>query len=260
VLLRSNIKEEEMSLRARKEVSLCDPYAWEDPRYLFRSVWPSAKFGVCASELINRIIFVYIFVFALGAVASCFTPYKNIMAIAGIIGTLFLIPTFMKLSEVENFRNATKNREGDDSGLPSCVKEGFNSSSYFNQMAVPGNPLELPCQSETLPNTKNPFHNVMVDEIKYAPSRGPAPDITTAENKHVLDSFFRTQWFSDPTDVFGKSQSQRQFITQPVTTVPNDQGSYQSWLYKIPGKTCKEGNGDACYGGSDGGIMPWANI
>jgi hypothetical protein len=223
-------------------------------------VWPSAKFGVCASELINRIIFVYIFVFALGAVASCFTNYKNIMAISGIVGTLFLIPTFMKLSEVENFRNATKNPEGDDSGLPSCVKEGFNSSSYFNQMAVPGNPLELPCQSETLPNTKNPFHNVMVDEIKYAPSRGPAPDITTAENKHVLDSFFRTQWFSDPTDVFGKSQSQRQFISQPVTTVPNDQGSYQSWLYKIPGKTCKEGNGDACYGGSDGGIMPWANI
>jgi hypothetical protein len=86
------------------------------------------------NEVINRIIFVYIFVFSLGALACCLTPYKNIMAISGIVGTLFLIPTFMKLSEVENFRNAAKNLEGDDSGLPSCVKEGFNSSSYFNQM------------------------------------------------------------------------------------------------------------------------------
>jgi hypothetical protein len=31
-------------------------------------------------------------------------------------------------------------------------------------------------------------------------------------------------------------------------------------LYKIPGKTCKEAGGEACYGGTDGGPIPWLNI
>ena len=75
--------------------------------------------------------------------------------------------------------------------------------------------------------------------------------------KQTLDDYFRVQWFSDPTDVFGKNQSQRQFVTQPSTTVPNDQGAFADWLYKIPGKTCKEG-GRQCVAGTDGHV-PWLN-
>ncbi|NBO09618.1 MAG: hypothetical protein EBV30_09835, partial [Actinobacteria bacterium] len=84
-------------------------------------------------------------------------------------------------------------------------------------------------------------------------------DITSTESKIALDDLFRVQWYSDPTDVFGKSQSQRQFVTQPSTTVPNDQKSYQEWLYKIPGKTCKEGNAQACLHNSSGSPIPWLN-
>ena len=75
------------------------------------------------------------------------------------------------------------------------------------------------------------------------------------QSYNTLDDYFRVHWFSDPTDVFGKNQNQRQFITQPSTTVPNDQGSFANWLYKIPGKTCKEGG--YCLAGTDGGLMPW---
>jgi hypothetical protein len=32
----------------------------------------------------------------------------------------------------------------------------------------------------------------------------------------------------------------------PSTSIPNDRESYQNWLYRTPGKTCKEGNMDAC--------------
>ena len=74
-----------------------------------------------------------------------------------------------------------------------------------------------------------------------------------------LDDFFRTEFYSDPTDVFGKTQSQRQFITMPSTSIPNDQDSYQNWLYRIPGKTCKEGGREACLPGTDGGPIPWLN-
>ena len=102
--------------------------------------------------------------------------------------------------------------------------------------------------------------NVLVDEIKYNPTKPAAVSISGVEVATGLDEFFRTEFTRDPTDVFGRSQSQRQFVTMPATTIPNDQGSYQNWLYKIPGKTCKEGGRDACLPGTDGGVMPWMNV
>lgn len=111
----------------------------------------------------------------------------------------------------------------------------------------------------TPPSARNLFMNVLLDEIKYNPGRPEAAPINNPTVKQTIDDYFRVQWFSDPTDVFGKNQSQRQFITQPSTTVPNDQGSFADWLYKIPGKTCKEGGRDACLAGSDGGSIPWLN-
>jgi hypothetical protein len=111
----------------------------------------------------------------------------------------------------------------------------------------------------TPPTSRNLFMNVLLDEIKYNPDRPEAATVGNPTVKQTMDDFFRVQWFSDPTDVFGKTQGQRQFITQPSTTVPNDQGSFADWLYKIPGKTCKEGGRPACIAGSAGSHLPWLN-
>ena len=111
----------------------------------------------------------------------------------------------------------------------------------------------------TYPNDKNPFMNVLVDEIKYNPKRAQAASVFDPSVNAKLDDFFKTQFVNDPTDVFGKSQSQRQFYTTPSTTVPNDQDSYQNWLYRIPGLTCKEGGREACYGGTEGAVVPYLN-
>lgn len=111
----------------------------------------------------------------------------------------------------------------------------------------------------TPPTARNLFMNVLLDEIKYNPGRPEAAPVDNPTVKQTMDDYFRVQWFSDPTDVFGKNQSQRQFVTQPSTTVPNDQGSFADWLYKIPGKTCKEGGRAACLAGTDGSSIPWLN-
>lgn len=111
----------------------------------------------------------------------------------------------------------------------------------------------------TPPTSRNLFMNVLLDEIKYNPDRPEAAPVGHPTVKQTMDDFFRVQWFSDPSDVFGKNQGQRQFITQPSTTVPNDQGSFADWLYKIPGKTCKEGGRPACLAGSDVSTLPWLN-
>jgi hypothetical protein len=118
----------------------------------------------------------------------------------------------------------------------------------------PGNSLA------TYPTPRNPFMNVLIDEIKYNPGRPSAASVSDPNVKTSLDDFFRTEFARDPTDVFGRSQSQREFITMPSTSIPNDVDSYQNWLYRIPGKTCKEGGREACLPGTDGGALPWLNV
>lgn len=109
----------------------------------------------------------------------------------------------------------------------------------------------------TYPSPANPFMNVLVHEVKYNPSRGPAADVDCPMVKGTLENYYRVQWWADPTDVFGKSQGQRQFYTMPSTSIPSDRQSFQDWLYLIPGKTCKEGGRDACVPGTNGGAIPW---
>lgn len=110
-----------------------------------------------------------------------------------------------------------------------------------------------------MPAARNPFMNILLDEYKYNPTRAAAAPVNDPLVRTTLDDFFRVQWYSDPTDVFGRNQNQRQFVSQPVTSIPNDQKSFQEWLYKIPGKTCKEGGRTACLPGTDGGPVTWLN-
>jgi len=201
------------------------------------------------SELVNRVVLVYVVALVVGFILGSACNKSWMPLLFGMIATVFLIPTFMKMQTFERFK---------DTDASGAEAEGFKdqdgSVNRIDYDRVEGTQLE---EVTTITNARNPFQNVMVDDYKYAPTRAAARDITSTESKVELDSMFRTQWYSDPTDVFGKSQSQRMFVTQPNTTVPNDQDSYQKWLYKIPGKTCKEGNYDACYSGSAGAVIPW---
>jgi hypothetical protein len=126
------------------------------------------------------------------------------------------------------------------------------------QEAIDAAPYSGPALPEhTPPTSRNPFMNILLDEIKYQPHRPPAAPVTHSAVEQVMDDYFRIQWHSDPTDVYGKKQGQRQFITQPITTMPNDQGGFADWLYKIPGKTCKEGGRPACLAMTENGHIPW---
>jgi len=230
-------------------MELCEPYFWEDPTYIVHSF--KAKKVPCASHMVNRVVAVYSLTILLGLVLTCFMRSQLLYLSLGVVSTLFLLPTFLALKEI-------KGKKG--------TKEGFDVNQQFTLLAEqPKATIEynedapLPFQ-ETINEVRNPFHNITIDQYSYAPKRDPAPSLQTPQAKEEMDAFFRVQWSSDPTDVFGKTQSQRMFISQPVTSIPNDQKSYQDWLYKIPGLTCKEGNGDACYGGTNGSPMPWLNL
>jgi hypothetical protein len=127
------------------------------------------------------------------------------------------------------------------------TKEGFESMIKTSPGAT----------MVTRPTPRNPFMNILLDELTYNPYKPAAESIIHPMNNIILDDYFRVQWNSDPTDVFGRSQGQRQFYTTPSTSIPNDIGSYMNWLYLIPGKTCKQGGRDACVPGTQGAAVPW---
>lgn len=229
------------------KVTLCDPYAWEDPAGFIRNAWwksfqCSQGRSPCASEIVNSILFIYIFAILVGSILAIFLDYILAVPIAILATTVYLIPAFRSLQDVLYFGN------------PALSKIEQFEDVRGVQAVAPDSPADF-----TYPTAKNPFMNVLIDEIKYNPTRPPAAPINNPEVAGSLDEVFRVQYTSDPTDVFGKTQSQRQFIAMPYTTVPNDQGSFADWLYRIPGKTCKEGGRSSCLPGTDGSPVVWLN-
>jgi hypothetical protein len=222
----------------------CDPYAWENIKVLLVTglFVKQHKHGKCASEYVNNMILVFILAFAFGAALTL--VLKNQMAILVMLGLAFIysLPSAWELIQMKS------------------ASEGFADAAppvaeVYDVIGSGAAPANL-----TLPTARNPFMNVLVDEFKYNPTRPMAASVTDPSVKVALDDFFRTEFTADPTDVFGRSQSQRQFVSVPSTSIPNDQGSYQDWLYKIPGKTCKEGGREACLPGTDGGPVTWLNV
>lgn len=234
---------------------LCDPYIWESPSILLKTSPFRAAAYSCASELVNQIVVIVLIFTAFGSIVSA--TMKNANGVIGglCVGILFSIPNIINLifikRQSENFADATelaergKLRNNLDGLTPAVDVIGSKNTGIQSK----------PYKTE--PSARNPFMNVLIDELKYNPGRPRAASVLDPVVKVQLDDFFRTEFFNDPTDVFGRKQGQRQFVTQPATSIPNDVDSYQNWLYRIPGKTCKEGNPDACVPGTNGGVIPW---
>jgi len=241
-------------------VPLCTPGWWEDPKILITDSWlaiwkrRNTNRPPCFTERANALTRTALVVIV---VALLFSLYNHdmftTMTYSVLLGLLITLP------DIIDMMKASYNQE-------SFVSRITSDEVSRNEWKVAPNP-PVPGSDDTyddgkfmtLPSPRNPFMNVLVDEIKYNPTKPEAASVSSPLVKSTLDDFFRVNWFSDPTDIFGKKQGQRQFITMPSTTIPSDRESYQNWLYKIPGKTCKEGGRNACIGGTEGATLPWLN-
>jgi hypothetical protein len=96
----------------------------------------------------------------------------------------------------------------------------------------------------TKPTMQNPFMNVTMNEYQENPKRGRACDVDQVKN--YVDDYFENTLYRSVDDIYNKDSSTRQYYTMPNTNIPNDQEGFANWLYKIPEKTCKEGNGEKC--------------
>ena len=91
------------------------------------------------------------------------------------------------------------------------------------------------------PTLNNPFMNVMLTDYVDNPNRGPA-----CENvEEQIREGFEYNLYKDVDDVWERNNSQRQYYTNPSTTIPNDVESFANWCYKVP-YSCKSGDMEAC--------------
>lgn len=101
----------------------------------------------------------------------------------------------------------------------------------------------------------NPFMNPSIIDISDNPTHPQACSLANDTVHDKVDSNFNARLFRDSGDLYDRMSSQRQFYTMPVTTIPNDQTGFATWLYKAP-RTCKEDglqcNGRVIYRGHDG--------
>ncbi len=249
--------------------TICELPFWKDPFVLFQSFHLNIE-KACRYSSWNFFARIVILSLFIGMVLSAMAGLSMI-PLSILFGGLTAFAVIM----VQSVRRSDTSSSYESLPIVKMVDpSGYLTESFVNGGAVQGSvqPIEDPVgvsdmnaapysgpalPEHTPPTSRNPFMNILLDEFKYNPERPSAASVQHPAVEQVMDDYFRIQWHSDPTDVYGKKQSQRQFITQPSTTIPNDQGSFANWLYKIPGKTCKEGGRPACLLQSDLGTIPW---
>jgi hypothetical protein len=105
----------------------------------------------------------------------------------------------------------------------------FNSNEKQEQLVV---------TEDVTPNVENPFMNINL--ITDNKEKEPAPPSWNNEKiQEDIEDKFGYNLYRDVGDLYGKSNSQRQYYTMPSTTIPNNQTSFAKWCYST-GPTCKE--------------------
>lgn len=111
----------------------------------------------------------------------------------------------------------------------------LNEDSFQNIV----NKTVLDNNKETIkPSVQNPFMNINL--ITDDKTKEKAPTSWNNEDlQKTIEDKFGYNLYRDVGDLYGKSNSQREFYTTPSTTIPNNQTSFAKWLYNT-GPTCKE--------------------
>jgi Family of unknown function (DUF5762) len=147
-----------------------------------------------------------------------------------------------------------------DRSLTEEVKEGLELNhpspalDYLESTGVEISPMVF-----QEPSPSNPFSNVMMSDYDYNPNKLPAPpasnpivqDLITTNAKRLVQEANPGQpdidqkLFRDVNDQIDFEHSMRPFHSNPITTIPNDQGAFAEFCYGSM-ISCKEGNLFAC--------------
>jgi len=118
--------------------------------------------------------------------------------------------------------------------------------------------IVLPTNIFQEPSAQNPFSNVLVTDIEDNPQRLPAFPSSVAKDKILIKTKqmisennpgqpdIVDKLFKDTNEQLSLEQSLRQFNSNAVTTIPNNQEAFLDFCYGNMGGSCKSGNLFAC--------------
>ena len=167
----------------------------------------------------------------------CFLISRSITyLVAGIvtIGAIMLLYYYQKNKDIKKAKE-----QSEVQGTSSNSVEGFEEINTQEQ-------LNNVLHSEYISSTKqNPLGNILLTDYTDNPERKPAPpsfnpsveeDVTKNIKKAVQSinptiTNTSTQLFGGLHNTFELDQSNRAFYSTAITTIPNDQGSFASFLY-----------------------------
>lgn len=229
------------------QINSCAKFWTEKPSVLFENAWDFFPFSkeaiMCSTTALNSLTRFGLYLGILLYLITRKTIYLGIPVLTAILATALYYG--MKESGVL--------RQGLMPGTPSLdrptFKEGFSNQNFIEGSSASDKMIIDIIGSDldrTEPTRPNPFMNVLINEISEYPSKPPAKYLLSSQMKPIIDKQFENKVYADPGDVWNKNQGQREFYTMPSTSTPNDRENYQNWLYRVPGKTCKEGNMSAC--------------
>jgi hypothetical protein len=135
--------------------------------------------------------------------------------------------------------NMTSINQNQKDKFESSVKEKFGISQ--------NTPIKIDDKGDIcqLPTPNNPFMNVLMTDYTANPNRPPACSHADNDVKELTNDHFDYNLYKDVSDVWEKRNSQREFVTMPSTTIPNDRDSFMKWCWKTT-NVCRDGDMDYC--------------
>lgn len=210
------IKRDAKKLIQNKSV-MSDPFWLDEPSILFQSDRIANFFPTYTMTFIEKLNSISRLAIYLGVALYIVSSNYNWLYLA-ILVPIFTV--FMYKSQKDN------------------IETYFNNyDSLDNQI----NKMELLTPETVKPTVNNPFMNINL----ITSDRNRAPATASWNDDKVMadiEEKFNYNLYRDSGDLYNKNNSQRQYVTMPSTTIPNDQTTFAKWLYGLPHKTCKEGS------------------
>jgi hypothetical protein len=237
----------------------CAPFWLEHPSILwedgtdFFPFHPMAQ--KCTSTALNSFTRFGIYLSVVLCVLQRNLAYINIAVGIAILA----VAAYYGMKGQGNLREGFEDNVKKDVVAPSLFHVNTSKTNMVAGIDVADKNIEdvIGQSDRTMPTGPNPFMNLLINEIKDNPTKPPAANVHTPEMARQMSDLFQTNLYNDPNDVFQHTQNQRIWSVQPSTSIPNDRESYQNWLYRVPGRTCKEGNNSACQTATEGSAIPW---
>jgi hypothetical protein len=107
-----------------------------------------------------------------------------------------------------------------------------------------GHKVDLQGNVCQLPTANNPFGNMIPGDSTTRMPACKAYENDDIEVKTMTDKYFKMGLYRDVNDVWDKNNSQREFVTQPSTKMPDDRDKWAQWCFNSP--SCRDGDTDYC--------------